>query len=94
MALTSDGHKVPALERRPVLLTGLDFYFTAYRELMYDRPVGMTLGPIPWSSVVKWGELHGLDVEEIAVLDHHIRAMEKALSEFREKREQDKGGSK
>jgi len=63
----------------------LDFYFTAYQELRYDKPVGMTLGPIPWSSIVKWSEIHGLDIDDLAVLEHHIRAMEKTISEFPDK---------
>jgi hypothetical protein len=50
----------------------------------------MSLGPIPWSSVVKWGEMHGLDVDDISVLEHHIRAMERAAFEFQEKRDKAK----
>lgn len=47
----------------------------------------MTVGPIPWSSIVKWGELHGLDIDDIAVLEHHIRAMERTLLDHQEKQE-------
>lgn len=82
------GENTPAFKNRPTLLPGLDFYFTAYRELRYDRPVGITLGPIPWSSIVKWGELHGLDVDDITVLEHHIRAMESVAAAFEAKREE------
>jgi hypothetical protein len=88
----ADGLPAPALDKRPDLLPGLDFYFTAYRELRYDRPIGMSLGPIPWSSVVRWGEIHGItDPDELAVLEHHIRAMESALAEIEDRREKNKG---
>lgn len=83
----------PAIDNRPTLLPGLDFYFTAYRELRYDRPVGMTLGPIPWSSVARWNEINGTgDPDDLAVLEHHIRAMENAMTAFDQEREKGKGG--
>lgn|SRR5690606_30045857 len=88
MSRAADGLPTPALDNRPELLPGLDFYFTAYRELRYDRPVGMAMGPIPWSSIIKWGELHGItDLDDLAVLEHHIRAMENALYEYQDRRE-------
>jgi hypothetical protein len=93
-ARAAKGEFTPAIENRPILLPGLDFYFTAYRELRYDRPIGMTLGPIPWSSVVRWGELHGLDVDEIGDLEYCIRAMEQAVSDFQQQREQKKSNVK
>ena len=84
----ADGLPTPALDNRPELLPGLDFYFTAYRELSYDRPVGMALGPIPWSSIIKWGELHGItDLDDLDVLIHHIRAMENAIASHEARRE-------
>lgn len=87
-----EGKPTPALDRRPVLRKGLDFYFTAYNELKYDRPIGMSLGPIPWSSVVKWAELHGItDLDDLDELHQHIRAMETAAFEFEERRNNKKG---
>lgn len=62
-----------------MLLPGLDIYVTAFRELRHDRPQGFTLGVIPWSSIVKWAEIHGLDADDLEVLHHHIRTMEAAL---------------
>ena len=39
--------------------------------------MGMGLGPIPWSSIVRWAEVHGLtDLHEIYVLNRFVRAME------------------
>lgn len=88
-----EGLPTPAIDNRPILLPGLDFYFTAYNELRYDRPIGMALGPIPWSSVVKWGEIHGIhDPDDLAVLETHIRAMESVMAKFEAERNSGKGG--
>lgn len=89
------GLPTPALDRRPTLENGLGFYFTAYNDLKYDRPIGMTLGPIPWSSVVKWGEIHGItDPDDLDVLNHHIRAMENAVYALEERRKAKSKGKK
>lgn len=66
-----------AVEKRPVLLAGLDTYIIAFQELQHDRPIGMAAGSIPWSSIVKWAEIHGMgSADEIALLTKHIRALE------------------
>ena len=45
----------------------------------------MALGPIPWSSIVRWAEINGIaDLDEITVLIGNIRAMEAADREFDE----------
>lgn len=69
------------------MLPGLEIYWAAYFELQSDRPIGMGLGPIPWSSIVKWAEINGLtDLHDITVLTGFIRAMEAADREFEEKK--------
>lgn len=66
-------------------MPGVDIYWTAYHELQSDRHQGMALGPIPWSSIVRWAELNGLgDVHDISVLTRYIRAMESADREIDE----------
>lgn len=84
--------EVKALNERPQLETGLDVFLKAYQDLQYDRPMGMALGPIPWFSIVRWAELHYLnDPDDIAVLVHHVREMERAVMEFDEKKSEKKG---
>lgn len=79
------GKSVKALENRPVLLPGLDFYFQAYAELSHDRPVGFGVGSIPWSSIINWCKLHEIhDINEIDACIKHIRALEKADHEISE----------
>lgn len=43
----------------------------------------MSVGPIPWSSVDRWAERHGVKgLEEFSILLGHIRALEKAKKDF------------
>lgn len=47
----------------------------------------MEFGPIPWSSVVKWAEINGLnDLHEITKLNRYIRAMERVELEKKDKK--------
>lgn len=78
--------------RRPILGEGLGLYVTAYNELKYDRPAGFGIGPIPWSSINTWARCHYIDdPDDIAILEHHMRAIENAFAEREEKK---KGGKK
>lgn len=89
--MQESGKDIKALNTRPTLLPALDFYFDAYRQLQYDRPVGMATGSIPWSSVIRWCHLHGIrDINDIDTVLRYIRAMEKAEYEFDERKENSK----
>lgn len=73
-------------DNKPELLTGLDFYFNAFDELKTERQLGMALGPIPWYSVVRWAEFHGLrNPDDVDVLLRYIRAMEGTQREHEDK---------
>lgn len=75
--LAENGKIIPALENRPHLLPGLSLYFTAYRDLSYDRPVGMGVGNIPWSSIIKWCQINNIcDINDIDTVIRYIRKME------------------
>ena len=68
-----------ALIERPEILPASQFYLSAYQDLQHDRPVGMALGSIPWSSIVAWGKFHGVDdPDDIDELITIIRAIESA----------------
>lgn len=85
--MSDKGVSVKALENRPNLLPGLDFYINAYNDLAYDRPVAMGVGAIPWSSIIKWCNLHDIyDIDEIGTCIRYIRAMEKTEYELNEKK--------
>jgi hypothetical protein len=57
-------------------MPGLQFYMDAYRDLLTDRPIGLEPGPIPWSSIQRYGESCGFTQDETEVLKSHIRALE------------------
>ncbi len=78
---------VKCLQDRPVLLPGLDVYFKAYQDLSFDRNIGMTVGPIPWSSIIKWCEVHGVyDINEIDTCVRYLRALEKVDFDLAERK--------
>ena len=78
------------LDRRPVLLPGLDFYFTAFQELQSERPIGMAAGCIPWSSIINWAAFHGLDdPDEVDTLITYTRAMESTMRQHEERKNND-----
>lgn len=89
--IAATGQNVPALNGRPILLPGLEFYLQAYNELLHDRQIGMAAGSIPWSSIVAWAKLHGFDSpDEIDDLINHIRVMERTVREHEEEKDQRK----
>jgi hypothetical protein len=48
----------------------------------------MALGSIPWSSIQRWAGFHGItDPDDVATLEFHIRAMEKAARDLEKKKE-------
>lgn len=79
-----------AINNKPVLIEGLEFYLTAFCELQSERPVGMTVGQIPWSSIINWCDFHGLkDSDDVDTLIRYVRAMENALiKHFDEKKKE------
>lgn len=50
----------------------------------------MGVGPIPWSSIERYATRHHLDNDELETLDHHIRVIEAAMSEWEAKRPPEK----
>lgn len=83
MIAESQGVTPKALENRPVPIQGMDFYFDAYSQLQTERQIGMAVGDIPWGSIVKYAQFHGIenpdDIQDFITI---IRAVERALSEF------------
>lgn len=48
----------------------------AYSELSTCRVSGMGLGPIPWTAIVKWCEVHDLDAQVAAKVILVIRIVD------------------
>jgi hypothetical protein len=86
-AMLASGKNVKALESRPILQPGLDLYFYGYQDLLYDRPIGMDVGLIPWSSIIKWCKLNAIyDINDIGTAIKYIRGMEAADREINDKK--------
>ena len=74
------------IKNRPRLSPGLDFYYSAFWELMTCRPIGMMEGPIPWTAIHQYAVAHGVyDPDEIDRMSAVIKRMDIAYMEHRHK---------
>jgi hypothetical protein len=64
-------------------------YYLAYMDLDSCRSVGFAEGPIPWTAVQLWAQVHDLDKDTTAALHHHVREMDKAYLKHRSKKSGD-----
>lgn len=56
---------------------GAAFYWRAFREVSYDRPVGFQVGHAPYSSIVTWCCVNGVvDADEVNFIIRIIRTLE------------------
>ncbi|WP_210482755.1 phage tail assembly chaperone [Microvirga antarctica] len=62
---------------RPLLDPHLQLYWDAFWELTSDRPVGMSVGPIPFSSIARWAQCYGMSaVDNLERLRVIVRALD------------------
>lgn len=55
----------------------MELFFNAYMQLSSCRPLGFgALGQIPWTAVIQWADVNGLDERQRDDLVHYIRAMD------------------
>jgi hypothetical protein len=81
-----DESEIPAaLLDEPDLLQGLDLYYNAFWELSSDRQVGMSAGPIPYSSIVTYCREWGLDEELSSNMLKLVRKMDGHFLEWQDK---------
>lgn len=69
----------PRIANAPQLAIGLELYYLAYMEISTCRSVGMTAGPIPWTSVQDYATAFDFDEEQTENLHVYVRAMDKAF---------------
>lgn len=67
------------LRNAPRLWPGLSPIYAAFVELSTCRTFGMTPGPIPWTAIMQYADLEGMDGDERANLLYLIRAMDRAF---------------
>lgn len=87
---TSDGRRVQIEQQitkiradEPERDFAMQTVLRAWADLSTCRPIGMTVGPIPWTAIVQWAEFHDLDRDAAGILVHVIRQLdiERAESE-------------
>jgi hypothetical protein len=66
----------------PSLKLTNQFYFQAFFELDSERINGFDIGPIPWSSIVKYAEYHGFEYDEREDFLVFIRRMDNVYIDF------------
>lgn len=76
----------------PAYVAGDEFYLRAFWDLSTERDMGMGLGPIPWSSIVAYGERAGLDdVDLVDAFVRIIREMDVGWLKWQEAQAKKKG---
>ena len=86
-ARLGDASHIPdQLKNAPVLMDGQEFYWNAFWRLSSDRPVGMGLGPIPFSSVVMYASLYDMDHEGLTELAHIMQGMDNAFLKYQQEK--------
>jgi len=71
------GGRLPGwYDDRPPEVRGDEIYLRAFWELSSERQFGQSVGPIPWSKVIQYGERKGLDSVMIGVLEVVMRELD------------------
>ena len=66
----------------PDLIPGLSLYFNAFFDLTTNRQLGMSLGPIPFNSIIQYGEYYQFNSDEMFDLIYFIREMDNAYLDY------------
>jgi hypothetical protein len=74
------------LLNEPELLQGLDLYYNAFWNLCSDRQLGMSVGPIPYSSIANYCKDWKLDEEMSDNMKKLVRKMDGTFLEWQEKK--------
>lgn len=76
--MARDGIILETVKPKPKVSLGLSIYLEAFFELDTERYVGMSIGRIQWSSIVRYAEYYGMNVDETI---YFIRKMDDAYLE-------------
>lgn len=64
------------LALEPELDPGESILHRAYHELSTCRPIGMSLGPIPWLAMLEWASYHELGRTETDLMINILRRVD------------------
>lgn len=66
-----------ALQDRPEVFEHLSFVWSAWWELHTDRPMGMSVGPIPFTAISAFADRYGVaELDAFDTFRELIRAMD------------------
>lgn len=65
------------IQNAPELIDGLELYLSAFFDLDSERSHGMAPTPIPFTSIVKYAEVFGFDLEQTEALLIYVRELDK-----------------
>jgi len=76
-----EGRELPrAIAEAPSLLSGLELYLLAYKELATCRPVSFCgVAPVPWTATREYAREHDLDAEQTELLNFFVGRIDEAL---------------
>lgn len=76
----NSGEELPEeIANRPQLLFGLSFYIKAFDDLDTERSHSMGVTQIPWSKIVNYAHIEGMDKQETQDFVYIIRKVDDAL---------------
>lgn len=76
---------LPCVAARPDLFGHLIFEWSAFRSLSTDRPIGLAMGPIPWSSIDRFADRYAIDGDEFDRFAALIQAMDETFRGYHER---------
>lgn len=74
----SKGLPTPWWDKRPEIPDSAAWFRAAYSALTTTRPVGMSVGPIPWTAVDRYAERYGIEGDAFERLTVWVRMMDQA----------------
>lgn len=92
--LQESGKQIPALDSKPDI-TGYEWIWEAFTNLMGDRNVGMATGPIPWSAIDRYAVRYDIVGYDFEMLVHGVQELDAAymnsLSDGKDRKEKSNG---
>lgn len=67
-------YAIEALSKQPQDFN--EFYWWSFSELLSERPVGMNVGPIPYSAISRFADEHGIRGYERYVFHYCMRGLD------------------
>ena len=88
-----DGVHPKALLERPELPDHLQFVWSAWWELHTDRPMGMAVGPIPFTAIDRYASRFGVDdADHFEAFREAVRGIDGTYLKWVNERRDSRGG--